>query len=229
LEVKSGTNTAIFEDGGFGRSNNPTSHGVTEIRVQRGQDAVGTVVSVGTARADEVRRKKLISHIRRMAASATNPEDVHQQMDEASRSDTDGFSYFRLNAPGSLDVKLDEWQPKSGIKTLRKMRESFLEWKQQPENERLLRHCASELVHRRRLRTQNADRWEHFATGAVYRCPVRGCVENDLKGQATWRDHLRLGHNWEPEDIDDQLEGSCRHRWRYRRPPEIAHGGVRVV
>jgi hypothetical protein len=126
-------------------------------------------------------------------------------------------------------VKLDEWKPKSGAKTLRKMRDCFFEWKQRPQNERLLRDCAFELVQRRRARTQNADRWEHFATGAVYRCPVRGCVENDLKGQATWRDHLRLGHNWESEDIDDQLEGSCRDRWRYRRPPSTGQGGVGLV
>jgi len=44
-------------------------------------------------------------------------------MGEASKSRTDEFSYYPINAQDKPDVKLDEWQPQSVAKPLLKMRD----------------------------------------------------------------------------------------------------------
>ena len=170
---------------------------------------MGAVVIIGTARADESWHKKLMSHIKRMADTATNLGYVHQQMDEASESRADEFSYFRLRAQSKPDVKLDEWQAQSVAKMLRKMHDCLFEWKQQPQNEQLLRDCALGLVQRRTGEDPECGPLGAFRDWRSLQIPFRRCMENDLKGQDTCHDHLPLGRNWDSEVIDDQLEGFC--------------------
>jgi hypothetical protein len=214
--------TAVFEDGGFGESNNPTDLGIQEIR--RLGHTVGTVVSVGTARADALYGTGILGRIKMMSDKATNPENVHARVEE--RADREDFDYFRLNAPGFLEVDLDEWKPKSGARTLEKIRRRFNEWLRDPQNDEDLQDCAKALVRQRRARAMDRDQWQHFAIGAVYTC--LGCMEvtpcrAEFKNKASFRSHL-LGHHGLARDgltadqIPDNVLKTCMARFQYRSP-----------
>jgi hypothetical protein len=212
LKVKLEDKEAIFEDGGFGKSNNPTIEGIQEIKKLHGKDSVGVVVSVGTARADHVQGTGILHRVRKMGHIATNPDDVHKEVERllasAQLNETaDRFDYFRLNAPGLLNIALDEWKPKSGEKTLEKIRKEFYQWLANTDIQEDLESCARQLVTCRRERALDRHRWEHFAIGSVYRClgcfDVEGCGA-EFKDRGSFLNHLIRDHNLENNDINEE-------------------------
>ena len=224
LELKIENDVAVFEDGGFGQYNNPTYEGIREVKKLHGKSAVGIVVSVGTARAAAKYGRTTTHRIEMIIHTATDPERVEEQVRAAS-SKEDGFTYFRLNEPGLLEVPLDEWKPKSGQnsgeKTLKAIKDRFLEW--HSEHHDLLSECAHELVRQRRIRAMDRNRWEHFAIGAVYRC-LGGCLDVEgchakFKDRASFRSHLVGHHNKKEEEIDDQELRRCMEPFKYREAP----------
>ena len=229
LKVKLEDKVAVFEDGGFGKSNNPTIEGIQEIKKLHGKNSVGVVVSVGTARADHVKGTGILHRVREMGDMATNPDDVHREVERLlasaqQNSTADGFEYFRLNARGLLNIALDEWKPKSGEKTLDKIRHEFYQWLvNNTEIQEDLEVCARQLVECRRGRALDRHRWEHFAIGSVYRClgcfDVEGCGA-EFKDRGSFLKHLIRDHNLEENDIDEEeiRRAPCMEKFEYRAP-----------
>lgn len=217
---------AIFEDGGFGDSNNPTNLGVEEIRDLHGEDSIDVVVSIGTARSDKREGKGFKSKIITIGDRGTDPEITHRNLLEKSGDKTKGFKYYRLN--GTLDntvleVPLDEWKPKgkkgrleSGQGTLNKIETGFNQWYKSENNRNMLEECAKKLVQRRLERIKEPARWERFAIGSHFYCPERNC-EVDCAYRNDFEDHLVSHGNIEKSDISRDLVDNYMLRWVYER------------
>lgn len=228
-----GTNEyMLFEDGGFGSANNPTEEGTRELEDLYGNNSIGIVVSVGTARKDEGNQKrafwKTIPRVtKQLAAMATNPEGVHRNMERrVKRATGSDFSYHRLNDPGRLGVKLDDWEPKktmfkkvSGSTTLGIIEMAFDKWASQIDVQDQLRQCAATLVKCRRARIRDEDKWERFATGARFTCQARNCDHPDFLERTRFREHLRERHPDRPNS-QGQEEKTCMRTWRYKPAPK---------
>lgn len=212
----------LFEDGGFSVANNPTLLGTQEVEDLYGSDALGIIVSVGTARKDESKKKKSFYKTipwatKKFAAKATDPEAAHKSMNRKAR-DVGGFEYHRLNDPGKLDIELDEWKPRttgsnrvSGSTTLDKIETAFNAWAAAEEVGDQLRNCAAALVRCRRSRLKDDDKWERFATGARFTCLSRRCDHGDFVSRKSFREHLLQNHGGRP--IGQGEENS----WRYKK------------
>lgn len=218
-----------FTDGGFGQTNNPVRDARQEIESRYGDDKIVVLVSVGTARGVQERKKTFWNIMPRftrdMASVATDPEVNHRTLEqELERYEDKEFSYYRLNNPGSLDIELDEWEPKpkpkkfgnsktSGEETIKEIENSFSQWASQSDVHQMLKKCARELVARRKKRMKTV-KWERYATGAQYDCRVQACFETFLD-QSQFREHLRRDHEWNNDKIKKSLP-SCRKYWRYQ-------------
>ena len=215
----------LFEDGGNGIANNPTEFAKNELQDLYGNDALGIIVSVGTARKDENEKKKsfyktIIWATKKYAAQATDPEGAHKSMYRKAKDPPPGldFLYHRLNDPGKLEIELDEWKPRkagsnkvSGSTTLKKIEIAFNAWAAAEEVGDQLRKCAADLVNCRRARTKNADRWERFATGARFTCLTRRCDDYDFLSRESFREHLLQKHGGRSSGKGEE------NSWRYTR------------
>ena len=223
----------LFTDGGFNYTNNPTREGTREIEEAYGNNFIGVVVSVGTARRDERPRERgllsIIPRVRSIAQTATDPEMIHGDMEEFSARED--FPYFRLNNPGALDVEFDEWEPKdspftrlagnrlAGSKTIKTISDAFAGWAMHYKTHSQLEACAAELVKRRRARVSDAAMWERYATGANFKCRIKGCKREDyFFHREQFREHLIQDHRPMPQRrLDEEME-KCRKYWRYQSP-----------
>ena len=216
----------LFEDGGFGHANNPTVEGTYELEDLYGDDTVGIIVSVGTARKDASKKEMTIRRETRKAfAIVTDPEGAHKAMSRHSKRSN--LLYYRLNDPGRLDVDLDEWEPKrtifnkaSGSETLKKMRAAFATWASDTEVGDRLRDCAAALVQCRRSRLKDEDKWERFATGARFTCRARGrCDAADFLSRKSFHEHLVQEHGDWPNGETQSEEEACKKTWRDNHAP----------
>ncbi|KAJ8110963.1 hypothetical protein OPT61_g6330 [Boeremia exigua] len=167
--------TVIYSDGGFSRHNNPTRRGIEELEIlhirkgpqgeERGK--IGVVVSVGTARSDDLGSGKgIIRLIKRAFNIAGNPDDVAADLEEQNRA-----HYWRFNDNAGIKVDLDDWKPRnSGKRTLKTIKQRFSEWAADEDNQKMLQKCAVQLVNRRRARTQDVERWQRFSSVTQYEC-----------------------------------------------------------
>ena len=117
-----------------------------------------------------------------------------------------GFTYFRFDVKEGLQaVPMYDWRSKPGeespFERIEKATKRYLETESVRSS---IQRCAKILVHKRTQRAQTM-RWERFATGARYKCPLADdCptpkakfnTRNDLM------DHLRTKHNQAPPDAD---------------------------
>ena len=222
---------ATFEDGGFGRANNPTRTGKQEIEDLNGKSFVGIVVSVGTARKLKKDAKKatffstIPNAAREFADTVTDPEDIHQDMKRDVNSHE--FPYYRLNDPGGLQTELDEWEPKrkmynekqGGAKTIENMESAFAKWAAKLDNIQELQECAAALVARRKGRTLSTSTWERYATGSHFICRQR-CVLGDFNDRDEFSRHLQESHNFEEGiELEEEVK-ECRRHWRYQAAPK---------
>ena len=222
----------LFTDGGFNYTNNPTREGTREIEEAYGNRFIGVVVSIGTARRDERPRERgllpIIPRVRSIVQMATDPEKIHGDMEDFSARED--FPYFRLNDPGSLDVELDEWEPKSlpfkelagnrmaGSKTIQTISDAFARWAMHYRTHSQLEECAAELVKRRRARMADAAKWERYATGVTFKCRFRNCEREDFFHRVQFRDHLIQDHSPMPKKrVDEEME-QCKKSWKYQPP-----------
>ena len=222
LELQTG-NYLDFRDGGFGYTNNPTKVGIEEIEGHYGDNSVGVIVSVGTARKDKKPRDtgifSISSKLRDIASKATDPEKVHNDLEDNTKYHE---LYYRFNNPGSLDVEMDEWKPKGGLftkqptgsTTIKTMEENFAQWIGEGANLDLLRECAEQLVHRRRVRSTDKARWERYATGAEFTC--RRKCGSEWCNRDQFKQHLMSAHNVEPDQLDVEIR-ETRTKWRYQK------------
>ena len=183
-----------FEDGGLPWSN-PTEVGMREIKKKHGNNKFGVIVSVGTAKADYVQEKAVGKEFvtdtaKRVAATATYPDLVHNQVE--SDCQDDNIQYYRLNPKTQdhrLKTVLDEWQPKSsmfgqkpGSKTLQHITRKFEAWyNSDPGIREQFIRCAAELVGRRRRRTSDQAKWERYIKGSHFQCQKYECERKDRK------------------------------------------------
>ena len=220
-----------FTDGGYGVDNNPTFQGKREIEELHGDQSIGTIVSIGTARKEMNHGNKFFAAIprltRKFAYGMTDPEGNHvllQNEHDRQAPEAKTFSYFRLNDTAGIEVELDDWQPKhsslhkkAGADTVNTISTEFAKWFTRNDNkqERKLKQCATELVKRRRRR-KDTSKWEHYATGARYTCRHRGCDTGDFWDRQLFRGHLERDHGiMEAQKLDNYVE-HCRRYWRYK-------------
>lgn len=224
----------IFEDAGICEPN-PTPRGIAEIRAIHGEDRLGIVVSVGTAKADQVQDKDtgkefIIGTGKRIIAIATDPDKAHADVTtELRRKD---IPYFRLNPDKKtaqkyrLDIPMDSWEPKKssngstpGIQTLKKMKQAFDDWYESSDDIKNLFHkCAVELVVRRRLRMQNHAKWERYVLGSTFLCPLDSVCKR--RREYTFHDrleqHYHKKHNNEPLPQKVLLDRARLDGWKYQ-------------
>ncbi|KAI9699600.1 MAG: hypothetical protein M1820_007099 [Bogoriella megaspora] len=212
-----------YTDGGLDQRNNPTMEAVWETKDLYGPSSLGAVVSVGTARGQTEARVAVVRKLKSMIADKTDPESVHRQAEKEIQTNR----YFRLNEPGALDIELDDWRPRkrcfwkpkedSGSQTLRYMRTKFNNWAKDPIQAGKFRVCAEELVKRRRARTMDAAKWEHFATGIQFHCYADRCRTTFLDRDEL-ENHVRARHpSWQrlPEEAKAQAMRFASF-WRYQ-------------
>lgn len=218
-----------FRDGGFDESQNPTLAGKRELKALHGDNSIGIVVSVGTARKlpQDAKQAKFLSTIsdaaRKLGDLANDPELVHNYL-QRQRDEIHDFEYYRLNDLGGLKVDLDEWEPRSnpfsekesGVKTIATIERAFSQWASKHENIRWLEQCAATLVACRRQRMHSL-KWERYATGSSYKCRIAGCDAGEFPHREQFRSHL-LDH-FQDINVDDELD-QCRRQWQYQAAPE---------
>ena len=211
------TEKSFFSDGGFGLTNNPTVLGIQEIETLYGEDNVGVILSIGTARADaEPGKKGIVHRLKEGFAEATNPQHVANEVRRQRRP-----FYWRLNDEDGLELELDDWKPngwltkesRRGHTTLEKITNGFNRWAVKREHIEMIQKCAEELVERRRLRTRAADRWYRFATGAsVFRCSSEECHDS-YSSRQRFIEHWRATH--EGSDDASRYQNPVFTEWIY--------------
>lgn len=207
-----------FSDGGFGHINNPAQLGIHELQKLYGKSNVGVVVSVGTARADdEPGGKNIFKRVKQAFNTATNPQNVADQLDQYGLS-----NYWRFNDDKGLKIELDEWKPNGpftkhhGQETIDTIKNEFNRWARKRANIRYLEECARELVRRRRKRTENKSKWERFATCAEFRCKNGECSSHRFNCRSDFEDHYLQNHG---SENDEEFIHPTFETWRYQKGP----------
>ena len=186
--------------------NNPSWEVVREVSLlaRTSLDTIDLLLSIGGGNA-KGNNPRLRFGTGSLLHELTEISDVvHEKV--MFESKVQGFDYFRFDVKEGLQaVNINEWRPKSGGNiTLEKIENATKSYLKQEGVGSLIRRCAAYLVDKRTQRAQTM-RWEHFATGTRYRCPLRDdCptpkakfnTRNDLM------DHLRTKHAQAPPDAD---------------------------
>lgn len=224
--------TILFEDGGLGQTINPTDYGVSDIRMRHGNDYVGIVVSVGTARGDLAKHKDPFRFKRKVmqtVAITCDPQVTHNLMLQQSNG-PHGFQYYRINPEDKTDDHLlnmpfDQWLPrrsfkgdKSGSGTLKTIKDAFNSWWSSDNAvAEYFEDCARNLVHQRRLRSQHRNKWERYAMATAFECRRQYCDRQDR----TWTDafefeeHLKSKHGLHGEALVVEKRQAA-NPWQYR-------------
>ena len=226
-----------FKDGGFG-CNNPSEEAFHDVCEAHGglTKNIGPFISIGTG----VGKFKLFSNkqgnFRDVGANAkaavkrtTLTTLTHKSMLYLAEFDKEKrFPYYRFDGGEVLgEIALDEWKSHSsrkdnanrgkGAKTLETIRKAVQEYLQQESVQHDLEYVASLLVQRRRLRVEDASRWERFATSSYYLCGHRGCdrkVRFDMS--EGFKGHLVSGHGvGDAGPLEKKLEEGRRYGWLY--------------
>ncbi|KAI9684284.1 MAG: hypothetical protein M1822_005757 [Bathelium mastoideum] len=211
-----------YVDGGLHEDNNPTREGIREVE---SLSSLGTVVSIGTSRGDVYSRISIKRIIQQHINEGSNPEGVHQAVTRKMRKRRK--PYYRFNNPGALSMALDEWKPRGpftkepGSQTRKAIKESFDKWV--PENMENLRDCAKELVKRRRERSNDYAKWEHFAHATRYWCQVKPCnATAAFIDRDEFLKHFRHEHgNKAPGASEEEIikEHAQPIQWQYQEAP----------
>ena len=211
----------LFQDGGFSLNNNPTLEGKLEIEEYYDRNSINIVVSVGTARSSPKSGRGFTRVAKGFVNKFTDPELRHNDMRQTSQRE--GFTYYRLNDPGTLEVELDEWKPRdniftraSGSRTLSDIRTAFNRWAADPNVIQDVQNCAADLVNCRRARAKDRVRWERYATGSQFACPQQKCEVEEFVARDAFRTHLHENHNWTLAEIETRTE-ECRRQWQYQK------------
>ena len=237
IQIQGRSEVIIFEDGGLGETTNPTLYGIRDIKKQEGADAVGIVVSVGTARGELGRQKDLIlgrakHKLKTIIWNSSDPESVHTTI-KGDQDHYPNMEYWRLNpsARGDgqlLNMPLDEWVPKqsrkkdqpSGSATINEIKNAFNKWASQTSVHDDLMVCAERLVEQRRLRTLDDVQWEQFSMAMDYRCCQRGCPKKSraFTNLQDFEEHLKKIHKLGTQSEIRENKNASAQPWQYRRP-----------
>ncbi|KAL9602366.1 MAG: hypothetical protein Q9219_001932 [cf. Caloplaca sp. 3 TL-2023] len=185
--------------------NNPSLEVYKEVSLlNKPHESIELLLSIGTGNAKGNTTKAKHS----LQKELNNISDlVHQKICQARKED--GFAYYRWDVQGGLqDVRLDEWKPiESGETTRARIERATNRYLESPEIDKQVRECAEILVHARLLRAQTM-RWEMFAAGTRYRCPLPSCPYQSLRFQNRneLMDHLQAVHGKAPPDAQNYQE-----------------------
>ncbi|KAL9045780.1 MAG: hypothetical protein Q9214_001238 [Letrouitia sp. 1 TL-2023] len=189
--------------------NNPSWELCNEFRLLAvdSREAIDVLLSIGggNTRAD---KPKVRSRRSALLSNWTYPEYVQKKVRMESKRQV--FSYYRLDAEGvHQSVRIDEWKPKeTGKTTLGKIKAATEKYLKRDDIRSCCRKVAQELARKRILRSQTM-RWESFATGARYKCPLPECSkrrETVFLHRNALMDHLRKEHNKAPPDTEHYKE-----------------------
>ena len=186
--------------------NNPSWEVLNEVNLlaEKPQDAIDLLLSIGGGNAKANNPKAKFGNDT-LLRDLTNISDVvHNKVEYESEQQL--FHYYRFDVKEGLqEVRMNEWKPKpSGSITLKRIQEATSRYLEDRKVSYLIRECAEKLVQKRAQRAQTM-RWERFATGTRYKCPLDDCpiskahrfnTRNDLM------DHLRMQHDQAPPDAD---------------------------
>ncbi|KAL8933439.1 MAG: hypothetical protein Q9211_005783 [Gyalolechia sp. 1 TL-2023] len=185
--------------------NNPSLEMYKEVSLlNKAHESIDLLLSLGTGNA-----KGNTTKAKHSLQKALNDIShlVHQKILKAQ--EVDGFTYYRWDVQGGLQhVRLDEWKPiESGETTRARIEKATNRYLESPKVERAIKDCADILVHARLLRAQTM-RWEMFAAGTRYRCPVPECPYQSLRFQNRneLMDHLQAVHGKAPPDAENFKE-----------------------
>ena len=186
--------------------NNPSWEVVREVNLlaKENHDAIDLLLSIGGGNA-KGNNSRLGFGTGSLEQELTDISDLVQDK-VMSESKIRGFDYFRFDVKEGLRaVRMKEWRPKpDGNITLEKIEAATRGYLEQNNVASSIQQCAEYLVNKRMQRAQTM-RWERFATGVHYRCPLtddcptpkaKFSTRNDLM------DHLRIKHNQAPPDAD---------------------------
>ncbi|KAI4109374.1 MAG: hypothetical protein L6R37_000531 [Teloschistes peruensis] len=182
--------------------NNPSMEVYNEVSLlNKSQESIELLLSLGTgnAKGNTTKAKHSLQSLQRELRDISNL--VHHKIVDASQKAA--FSYYRWDVQGGLqDVRLDEWKPiSSGQNTRDRIERATVRYLSDPDVVEQIKDCANTLVHARMLRAQTM-RWESYATGTRYRCPIKGCQFQSLRFQNRneLMDHLQTIHGKAPPD-----------------------------
>ena len=186
--------------------NNPSWEVLKEVSLlaKESHDAIDLFLSIGAGNSRDSKSKIRFGSGSLREDPAEISDVVHNKVDQ--RSKVQDFEYHRFDVKEGLQrVRMDEWRPKlGGHITFGKIERATEIYLKQEDVRALIQRYAGHLVEKRTQRAQTM-RWERFATGTRYRCPLTNdCptpkakfnTRNDLM------DHLRIKHNEAPPDAD---------------------------
>ncbi|MCJ1404368.1 hypothetical protein MMC11_007593 [Xylographa trunciseda] len=178
--------------------NNPSMEMFREVLTMNNNspDSIEMMCSIGSGKKkDPPKSTSFFPTISAAMLRLSDISETNQQLQEIAL--TNKFDYYRLNIEDIGDVPFLPGKVSAGTLTLiEKKTEAYLET---PAIRERVEECANMLVKSRHRRVQTA-RWELFALGLRYHCPMTGC-ESGQKIRNTRRDlldHLRRKHNVAP-------------------------------
>ena len=187
--------------------NNPSWEVLKEVSLlaKESHDAIDLFLSIGAGNSRDSKSRIRFGGCALREDPAEISDVVHNKVD--LRSKVQDFEYHRFDVKEGLQgVRRDEWKPKfDGQTTFGKIERATEIYLKQEDVRALIQRYAVHLVEKRTQRAQTM-RWERFATGTRYRCPLTNdCptpkakfnTRNDLM------DHLRIKHDEAPPDADN--------------------------
>lgn len=192
--------------------NNPSWKVVREVSLlsKESPDTIDLLLSIGGGNAKGNNPRHRFGTGSLLQELTDKSHVVHEKV--MHESEVQKFAYFRFDVQEGLQaVRMNEWRPKpDGDITLEKIEVATKTYLEQKDVGSSIQRCAKDLVEKRMQRAQTM-RWERFATGAHYRCPLpddcptpkaKFNTRNDLL------DHLRTKHDQAPPDADhyDQIQ-----------------------
>ena len=186
--------------------NNPSWEVFNEVNLlaDKSQDAIDLLLSIGGGNAKANNPRVKFGNDSLLQDLTDISDVVHNKVEYESEQQL--FDYYRFDVKEGLqEVHMNEWKPKpSGSITLKRIQEATSRYLENGKVSYRIRECAKRLVEKRAQRAQTM-RWERFATGTRYKCPLDDCpiskthrfnTRNDLM------DHLRMQHDQAPPDAD---------------------------
>ncbi len=173
---------------------NPTRYVLDEVRreAQGRLDTVDVLLSIGAGQSGYAKGGA------RHGSNIRKPQRTHisDRMHESLERDSQlqRFDYHRLNVDDLRTGRL-------GFEQIEHAATKYLE--EQHVREQIER-IANRLVDIR-LRRAKTMRWEHFATGMVYKCPISGCPESSTRfeDRGDLMYHLEVVHDPPPDVVDN--------------------------
>ena len=188
---------------------NPTRYVLDEVRreAQGRTDAVDIILSIGTGNYGDgkgvAQRESNTWKLQRTLVS----DPVHENLARETKYQL--FDYYRLNVDDRLPTgHSDAWKLKSkNTNTHQQIVDACTKYLEAQPVQEQLQKLAKRLVSIRLCRA-GTMRWERFATGIIYRCPIKGCprYSSRFEDRGDLMDHLRNMHDSPPPNVANNQE-----------------------